>query len=83
MDDAPAIVVVAKADGRFVLQVGGVEGGADFVKGNPFPGEVDVGNVVLFADAGDGDELPAGDGDAKGRAGGFIGGNEGTDGFDP
>ena len=43
--DAPAVVVFAESDRGFVMQIAGVEGGADFVERSPFPREVDIGSV--------------------------------------
>ena len=59
LHDAPAVVIAAKADGGTVVSVAGVEDGADFVQGNPAPGEFDVGDVALLGDAGDGDQFAA------------------------
>src|SRR5579863_5324258 len=57
---SPTVVVVAKCRGGTVLRVAGVERGAHFVQRLPSPDEVDVGDVALFADTGDGDQFPSG-----------------------
>src|SRR5579871_6369513 len=65
--DAPAIVVLAKSGGGCVVHIAGVERGADFVEWSPLPGEVDIGSIALFADAGDSEQFAARDRDGKGR----------------
>ena len=64
---APAVVVVAETDGRVVVEIAGVEGGADFVERSPAPGESYVGEIALLADAGDLQQLffSSGDGEAR------------------
>ena len=77
--DAPAVIVIAKFDGGTVEQVAGVERGANFVEGNPSPGEIDIGDAALLADTGDGDEFSSRDGDGEGWLGGRFRGNQGAD----
>ena len=72
LHDAPAIIVGAESDGRFVVNVTGVERGSDFVQGNPSPCEIHVGHVALLADAGNADQFPSCDRDRERRLASFF-----------
>src|ERR1051326_5480074 len=78
--DAPAIVIVAKSDGRGVAQVCGIQRGADFVQRDPLPGELDIGLSSLFADSGNFDEFPSRDGKRERRAVRLLARDQGTNG---
>src|SRR5580704_6514931 len=64
------------------MYVAGIESGADFVERNPSPGELYVGVVALFGDAGDGQQFSASDGNRERLLVGVFRGNEGANGFD-
>lgn len=75
-DKAPSVVIVAKGGGRAVAGVAVEERGANFVKSRPAPSEINVGNIAIFCDAGNGDEFAAGSGHAEDGFFGVARGNE-------
>ena len=82
LDEAPAVVVAAKACGGMVTSVRGIKDRANLIHGNPLPGKFDVGGVALLGDAGDGDQFAAGGGNAKGLFCGVGRSDEALEGID-
>jgi len=64
------------------VEFAGEESVSDFVERDPLPGKLDIGNVVLLADAGDGDEFALGGGNGDRGLAGICGGDEIADSFD-
>jgi hypothetical protein len=65
LDNSPTVVVSVKSSGGAIAHVTGVDGGANFVQGNPSPGEFDIGHAAQLADTGDSDEFAPGDRNAE------------------
>src|SRR6267154_1544142 len=80
--DAPAVIVAAKCCGGTVAGVAGVHDCADFVEGNPSPGEFYVGNVALLGDASDGNQFAPCGGNAEGFAFRVAGSEQALKGID-
>src|SRR5712664_156914 len=59
LHNAPTIIVIAKSGSRRVMRVAGIECGAEFVHRDPPPGEGDIGDIALFADACDCQQFPS------------------------
>src|SRR5579863_1067019 len=76
LHEAPAVVIVAKDGSGAVVDAAGIEHGSDLVQGDPAPSEFYVGYIALPGDAGDGDQLAAGGGNAERLLLGVAGSNE-------
>src|SRR5580693_6169404 len=76
LHEAPAVVIAAKACGGAVAGVAGVDNGTELIQRIPFPGELYIGNGALLGDAGDGNQLAFGGGNAEGLFFGVTGSDE-------
>ena len=81
-EQTPAVVVVLHGDPRFVLQTTYVEGGTDFILRSPAPGEFDIGDVAVLADAGDAYQFPSRRGYVENLFAGFAAAHEVVKGVD-
>src|SRR5579863_695175 len=79
---APAIVVLTKSNGGFVLEIDGIERRTDFVERVPFPHKFDVGPTSLLTDTADSEQFSPGDGKREYRLAGLLRWDKRADGFD-
>jgi len=54
-NDSPAVVIRVECYQGMIASIAGIESRADFVEGNPSPGEVDISVAAVFCDCDDGD----------------------------
>src|SRR5438094_9102084 len=69
-------------DGRVVLHVSGVECCANFIQWRPLPLEINIRRVVLLADSGDAEKLPASHRNTEILPAGGIAGDQVAEGVD-
>src|SRR5438034_11512573 len=69
-------------DGRVVLHVSGVECCANFIQWRPLPLEINIRCVVLLADSGDAEKLPASHRNTEILPAGGIAGDQVAEGVD-